>query len=105
MSLEDSKHVPRHQYQATLSHLSQDLDSAVSSEGAVGPYGSCNNSQFTIFVNEPSPSASLNPGEHAIERRLEIIQRAVFRGQSSFQRAGRFLKGFRRNQIFPEKLK
>jgi hypothetical protein len=67
-------------------------------------YGRSNNSQFAIFLNEPSPTTSLDTGKGAIKGSLEIIQRSVFRCERIFQGPRRLLEGFRGSQIFPEKL-
>jgi len=102
--LEGSRHVPKHRHQVRPFHPSQDLDSILNSGRKGTVYGCGDDSQFTIFLDEPSPSTSLDSCEGTIECGLELIQGPVFRCERIFQGTGRVHKGFRRSQILPEKL-
>ena len=61
-----------HQLQVTQYHPSLGLDSTLSSE-LTEEYRGGDDSQFSVFLNEPSPATSLYSGKSAIEWSLEFI--------------------------------
>ena len=70
----------------------------------MGWYRSCNNGQFTILLDKPSPSTALNPGQYPIKCVLELIQRAIFCVNGFFESTGRLGKVLLGDKVLPEQL-